>query len=78
MNRMISEREVNKWRTVSEVNSLKMLQNNGLVIKPQENSFHGIIIVYLDCMFIILLSHDRLINRYSEEPITLELRPKPD
>lgn len=75
--KVISKREVKKWSTVSKVNSLKVLQNNGLVMKPQENAFHRVIIIHLDCMFIIVLSlHDRVINRYSEEPITLEQRPQ--
>lgn len=34
--------------TVSKDDSLKMLQNHGLEMKPQENSFHSTITVYLD------------------------------
>lgn len=49
------------------------------MMRAQENAFHGISIVRLDCTctFLTLLSlRDRVINGYSEEAITLEETPK--
>ena len=54
-----------------------MLQNNGLVMKPQENSSHdsdgapG-----FACSIILLSLLDRGMNSKSEQPVTLKERPK--